>query len=228
MSNTQERQQQLGEQELTPFEQMWRDGSAYFPVLEVQPVTPEWVQTEILDMAWLVKRDHYFAETFEEVHKQLVPLRSSTSVAQALEALDCGMLWNIPVPHYDFDTYAQALTSGELPEEVAERARTAALTYAAFLLTMKHRSIIDRAFFDSVRGTVHPKKAAQLPLHLVNRNSLTFPYNGVPVVFAKNGVVPADLHKAVRTMRFSDVLSYHNASAVYEEGADEPFYYLIQ
>ena len=103
----------------------------------------------------------------------------------------------------------------------------AAIKYASIHLTMRKTQIVSQSFPFSIRCTVHPKSAAQLPLHLTNNHNTLLPYNGVAVVSKHKLELGYSLFQAMRVKRFYDVLSLDNVTAIYTNKAEYPLYYQI-
>jgi hypothetical protein len=148
--------------------------------------------------------------------------------AQGMRSLQRGMLLNIPAPEQDFDAYASLIAQpfDQLPRDLQDRTRNIAIEYSSFLLAMRKLNLVQRNFPDALRATVHPKNAPQVPLHLVNKHSVTFPYNGVPVVSEGKFAKTKSFGKSTRIMRFYQVLEIPDARAIYCPQSDEPFYYM--
>lgn len=187
-------------------------------------------KVSLLDMAWVTDRDPNLTHAQGYIKHMLLLLEQSNDVVQqSLRSLRHGMLYNVDSQGYQFDGYASFLSLPEeqLPDDLHERISSAAINYASFLLAMQQRSVLPRAFPNAIRGTVHPKDAPQLPLHLVDRNSVTFPYNGVPVVSKSRLTLRGNIRRATRIMRFYDLLHYPEAKAIHQGGDNTPFYYEI-
>ncbi len=92
---------------------------------------------------------------------------------------------------------------------------------------MKSLRIVERAFPDAQRTTVHPKKAPQIPLHLVNKNSAVLPYNGVPIVSERRLGATGSIRRSTRIVRFSETLEFPDTIAIHRGSISEPFYYSV-
>jgi hypothetical protein len=142
-------------------------------------------KVNIIDMEWLVQNYSHFFQVQKEIKSTLQKAeRTNGQMHEAMRSLQRGMFLNIPIPEYDYDDYADLISRPyeEIPDWLQERTYQTAIDYASFLLTMRKVGVLTQTFPEAIRATVHPKNAPQLPIHLVNKHSVTFPYNGVPVV----------------------------------------------
>jgi hypothetical protein len=92
---------------------------------------------------------------------------------------------------------------------------------------MKSLNILGNYFPYNLRGTVHPKKAPQIPLHTVNKNSLVAPYNGVPVVSRRRLEKTGDLRNSTRIMRYGELILGADSISCIEFAGDTSFAYMI-
>ena len=101
-------------------------------------------------------------------------------------------------------------------DAVDERARATAFAYMVFLVTIRRMALIESAFGDAIRGTVHPK-AGQYSPFLVHPTTTIAPWHGVAVVRPDgviNTVYESKLYE--RPDRYC---------GVYLEGEYTPFFY---
>jgi pyoverdine/dityrosine biosynthesis protein Dit1 len=185
----------------------------------------------IVDMSWLTQKEPAFAQIRTHIEAVLRTIERTDALAQErFASLRRGMLFNLPLHEFAFDDVArlQSLEEKEWPPEILSRSQETALGFASFLLTAQHTRIITRAFPNAIRATVHPKSAPQIPLHLVNRNSVVFPYNGVTAVSRATWDSTGDLRSAIRTMRLYDALAQPGVSAVVRVGDHHPFFYMTE
>ena len=184
-------------------------------------------KVKIIDMMDLVAQEDRFLTVQKQIRNILG--RNNANVQGSLAALRRGMLLNIAVPEYSFDEYGSIVNLPEesLPMDILQRATDASFDYASFLLAMQRLDVIQKAFPNALRATVHPKDAPQLPIHLVNKSSAIFPYNGVPLVSERKLQSTGSLRKSTRIVRFYEVLRHPDSKAVYAYGETEPFYYLF-
>lgn len=182
---------------------------------------------EIVDMEWLLQNEPQFSQIRRQI-ATLLQAGENPQVDEAMHSLQRGMLLNIPIPGYDFDSYASLISQpfGSIPMSLRERTREVAIDYTSFLLTMRRLNVVERNFPDALRATVHPKNAPQLPIHLVNKHSVTFPYNGVPLISENKLERTGSFGKSTRIMRFFQMLEEPNVRAIYQPSSSEPFYYL--
>lgn len=186
---------------------------------------------EIMDMSIVVEAEGEFLKTQRNIRDTLVRLqRDSGVVKRYMRSLRWGVLVNISGMGYGYNDFKNFLKipEEELPREVFERINESSLEYASFSLTMSYLNCVGRYFPDALRATVHPKDAAQIPLHLVNRSSQVFPYNGVPVVSESKLASAGSIKRATRILRYCDVLQHEDAIACFLPGQNEPFYYTVK
>lgn len=184
----------------------------------------------ILDMGVVVMNEPKFFSIQRDIRTVLSRLqREDPRVTERMRSLRWGMLVNVPSLGYHYNDFKRFLTlpEKELPKDLLDRIREASLDYASFALTMSFLNCLERQFPGDLRGTVHPKDWAELPIHLVDRKSVVFPYNGVPVVSEQRLSSTGSLRRSARIVRYCDVLQYPEAQAVFLHGGDHPFYYLI-
>ncbi len=183
---------------------------------------------DIVDMECIVGKDADFYDIQQKMQERIQILsESDTTVALHIRSLAHGMRWNIPIHGHSYDEYRQMFEQNNLSQEITKQTYNTAVNYASFLLAMRRTRAIERAFPHAVRLTVHPKKAPQIPIHLVNNRSIIFPYNGVPVVSEKRMEETKNIRQSTKIMRFADVLDFPSAKAVYVADKAEPFYYQI-
>lgn len=182
----------------------------------------------IIDMSSLVSADSEFSLTRNAIRDMLAFLNQHRQLGKIFHSLERGMIMNVPITSdYDQAVTLMLTPQDQLPSDIARRINNAALDYASFLLAISYRQIISNAFPDSIRGTVHLKKAPQLPLHLVNKHSHIFPYNGVPVVSARKLHTSSSFKQATRITRYCEALACESIEAIYRPEDLEPFYYLV-
>lgn len=183
-----------------------------------------------IDMFVVVNNQPGFFESQKDFRDILRYLQErDNKVKERMRSLRWGMLVNIPSLGYTYNDFKTFLTlpEEELPKDVRERITEASLDYASFALAMDFLQCIDAQFPDDLRATVHPKNAPQIPIHLVDRSSIVFPYNGVPVISEDKLSRTGSLRRSARIIRYCDVLQYPEAKAVFLPGGDNPFYYLV-
>lgn len=134
-------------------------------------------------------RSSGFRRVQEHVHERLGELIKSDSVVRkSMTVLGRGIKWNLNLRRYvaaeERETIWLALCRSrsreqdrfhELHDEVTERARAAALDYAAFNLTTGWTNLIGRFFPAALRATVHAKQS-QIAIPRLGK---VFPWNGV-------------------------------------------------
>jgi pyoverdine/dityrosine biosynthesis protein Dit1 len=127
------------------------------------------------------------------------------------------------------ETYesARLLYKDELSGPVLEKLKNAAIQYVTVHLTMRITNVVQRAFPSAIRCTVHPKDAAQFPLHVTNQYNQLLPYNGVAVVSKETLLRTGSLFQSVRVKRLCDVLAIDGATALYVPNGTYPHYYEI-
>ena len=184
---------------------------------------------ELVDMQWLINTEPLFADVAQEIRTLLPQVAAEDeTVAKLLQGLTYGMLFCFDTP-FDMEEYMKRIfvQGGNLPKDILSQAMDTAHEYATFLLTMKKLDVVKKAFPHAIRGTVHCKDAAQIPLHLVNHKSWIFPYHGVPVVSRGRQERIKNWQHATRIIRLCEVYNYPSATAVYLPGEKEPFYYEV-
>lgn len=175
---------------------------------------------DVIDMQWLVDREPEFLRVQQHIRRTIARLeRTNPDICERMSALRRSMLLHIRVPEYDFDSFVHIVNNAAsgLPRTIERSARNTAAGYASFLLAMRWLHITDRAFPNTIRATVHPKPAPQLPLHLVNRHSNCFPYNGVALVSRESLAERKNVRRATRIVRFTDALLMPNLTEVRNE-----------
>lgn len=187
------------------------------------------VIVRMLDMGVVVMNEPRFFEIQQDIKNVLVRQRQDQRVRERMKSLRWGMLVNIPSLGYDYNDFKEFLKMPEekLPRDILERVTETSLNYASFALAMSILDCIKEQFPDDLRATVHPKNAPQIPIHLINKNTVVFPYNGVPVVAEGRLLRTGSLRKSAKIVRYCDVLQYPEARAVFLPGGDNPFYYLV-
>lgn len=99
---------------------------------------------------------------------------------------------------------------------VDTRARHTAFEYLVFLVTIRRMKLIENAFPDAIRGTVHPKPSQYSP-YLVSKSTTIAPWHGVAVLRTD---------RSIDTVYESEIFSEpHRYTAVYVRGDYTPFYY---
>lgn len=99
---------------------------------------------------------------------------------------------------------------------VGGRARHTAFEYMAFLATIRRMKLIEAAFPDAIRGTVHPKPGQYSP-YLVSKSTEIAPWHGVAVL-RTDGSIDTVYESEI----FADPRRY---IAIYIRGDYTPFYY---
>lgn len=96
------------------------------------------------------------------------------------------------------------------------RARHTAFEYMVFLVTIRRMKLIENAFPDAIRGTVHPKPGQYSP-YIVGKSTDIAPWHGVAVLRTDRSI-----DTVYESEIFSDPRRY---TAVYVRGDYTPFYY---
>lgn len=183
----------------------------------------------IFDLEWLINQEPSFLEMVNCIGNILATaVEDNSDVRIALNALTRGMLLHLPMPGLTFDEYLEYLSNPyiDLPQTLKDQAQTTAMQYASFMLALRRLQILERGFPNTLRATVHPKNAPQLPLHLVNKHSVVSPYNGVPVVSERKLANTHNIQSATRIIRYYQLLEIPDVKAVYDPEHNEPLYYL--
>ncbi len=178
---------------------------------------------DVIDMQWLVDKESEFPRAQQQIRDAIERLeRVHPEMHERMSALRRSMLLHISAPDHDFDAFANIVNNAVsgVPNDIERSARVTAAGYASFLLAMRWLRIVQRAFPNTIRATVHPKSAPQLPLHLVNSHSNCFPYNGVALVSRKALRQRGDVRRATRIVRFYDALLLPNLTQVRNENND--------
>jgi pyoverdine/dityrosine biosynthesis protein Dit1 len=185
---------------------------------------------KLIDMSWVVKVIPNLTITQNDIEKKLSQLILKPSkLKEYITSLERGMLFNLPCTDFDYKTLAELANQPlvNLPSGLQHQLRKAAIQYASFLLTLTKNNVVTKVFSDCIRATVHPKDAAQIPLHLVDRRSVVFPYNGVAVVSNSRLLRTGNLRHATRIMRLGEIGNKNNhLIKVVQEGQEDAFCYL--
>lgn len=187
-------------------------------------------RVEIIDMEWLTTQEPKVSVVMEKIRGALIEEeRKNEDLHMRLNALRRGMLRNISLPGYEYDATVSLMGKPieDLPSDIGGRISDAALDYASILLALSELKIVQRAYPNALRGTVHPKDAAQLPLHLVNSHTVVFPYHGVPVVSEQKLHTTGSIRKATKIKRYYHLLEHEDAIAIYRKKDAESFYYSV-
>ncbi len=100
-------------------------------------------------------------------------------------------------------------------DRVRDRSEDGAFEFALTLYTLKELGLVERFYPQAIRATVHPKPA-QWGIHLVNRQTRVFPWQGVAV------------HKASKdrwTVKYEFEAIRRRATPIHIKGELFPFYY---
>ncbi|MDQ6839486.1 MAG: isocyanide synthase family protein [Actinomycetota bacterium] len=103
----------------------------------------------------------------------------------------------------------------KIRDRVRERSEDGALEFALTLYTLKELALVERCYPQAIRATVHPKPE-QWGIHLVNRQTRVFPWQGVAV------------HKASNdrwTVKYESEAIRRRATPIHIKGELFPFYY---
>ncbi len=113
------------------------------------------------------------------------------------------------------------------PEAVRVQCERAAMSFASFTVAQYLLGVSTRAFPNALRGTVLPKNAPQLPLHLTSDRSVILPYNGVPVVSSRR-LEASGCYRSSTTIihRGTLMTTSDQVEAVYRPGDRYPHYYV--
>jgi pyoverdine/dityrosine biosynthesis protein Dit1 len=168
------------------------------------------------------------AEEFEEIREQVLPeieehwddpdnafrdelmetMRLGTNTVALTAAAIQLLKWS------DDDAAPELIRA--MRDAVEERARATAFAYMVFLVTIRRMALIESAFGDAVRGTVHPKVGQYSPM-LVHPTTTIAPWHGVAVV-RPDGVV----NTVYESKLYEQPDRYRG---VYLEGEYTPFFY---
>lgn len=185
-------------------------------------------EVTLLDMNELFYRHPNWRGVEHEIRSCIYNLyKTDPTIKARIDFLAQRFIFYTSIPGVNYDNARDIYSSRKIPGWLWQRLVDAAIKYAAIHLTMRKTDIVKRAFPYSIRCTVHPKAAAQLPLHLTNAKNELLPYNGVAVVsrgHLNNGL---SLFQAMRVRRLCDVLAMDDVCAVYTDFASAPFYYEI-
>lgn len=181
----------------------------------------------------ILEGDVAFFENRHSIRNMLNTLDSKGVLKREMDELSLGILFNsrsfADVAQRDPIKFSYAFNTewSKNPQELLNLFRDGALAYSSFLLAMKSLDILTNYFPGNLRATVHPKNAAQIPLHTVNRNSLVAPYNGVPVVSRSKLEKTGDLRQSTRIVRYGDLISSGMPIARLERSSDQNFAYMV-
>lgn len=171
---------------------------------------------------------------WHKVHSEILQIiqelkQNDPEVGDRLNVLSKQFIFHValPEPHNSYEA-ARALYEQEpWPEWLTELMLNSAIEYCAIHLTLAHTDLVTRAFPSAIRCTVHPKAAAQIPLHLTNPDNSLLPYNGIATVSLLEYQKGKSLFEALRVRRLCDVMTLPNVTAIHVTGDSHPFYYEI-
>ncbi len=174
-------------------------------------------QLRLFDLAEITDRVSGFKQRTVELTEQIISSTSVETHAQLAE-LTRGVMYNCP---YLFGTEREFLQLAaresllSMPSEHLDEYRRRAANYAAYGLALAEIDVISRSFPNSLRLTVHPKEAFQLPVHTGwNGRNMVAPYNGVPVVDLEALARRGSLLRATRVMRYAQAVQLPGLRAV--------------
>jgi hypothetical protein len=154
-------------------------------------------------------------------------LQQDEAIQQRINVLMDRMRYHVAIPNLSYEDARELYTQETLPDEISGILEESAIRYTSLLLTLRETDLVSRAFPSAIRCTVHPKNAAQIPLHLTNRNNQLLPYNGVATVSRSALERGQTLFNALRTRRLCDVLEYDDPVEVHTEESEYPYYYEV-
>lgn len=146
-------------------------------------------------------------------------------VKQKLDFLAKRFIFYTKLPDCSYEQARTLCASDSYPKWIWDTLIDSAIKYASIHLTLKKTNLIQNAFPFSLRATVHPKPAAQFPLHPGNYKNDLLPYNGVPIVSRQSVGRDKLLFEVFKIQRLCDVLKNKHVQAVYLHGDTDPFYY---
>ena len=153
--------------------------------------------------------------------------QENTEIKNRIDVLAKRFIYHValPAPYFSYENAREVYQQNPWPEWLQELLTRSAIEYIVLHLTLAHTKLTQRAFPSAIRCTVHPKPAAQLPLHLTNQQNSLLPYNGIAAIMNNE---EENLFSSLRVMRLSDVLGYTNVEANYLEDDKYPFFYRIR
>ncbi|MEO6077608.1 MAG: L-tyrosine/L-tryptophan isonitrile synthase family protein [Candidatus Andersenbacteria bacterium] len=184
---------------------------------------------DIVDLQSIVLTDSRFIHVKEAIAQQLYMLEETNEdVRKGLDILKKAMFFNVPFSH----SLAQHIdlmkrTRADVPANILNKLDSAAVEYISIVLALKRLNLIEKAFPNGIRMSVHSKRVPSIPVNLINDTSQIFPYNGVPVVRQIKYSRNHNLRTSTRIMRLYEVYNHPSVCAVYIKGQQEPFYYEI-
>ncbi len=128
-------------------------------------------------------------------------------------ALNAAAVYLIKYPDPEQDV-AELVT--RMRAAVGGRARHTAFEYMAFLATIRRMKLIESAFPDAIRGTVHPKPGQYSP-YIASKSTEIAPWHGVAVLRTDRSI-----DTVYESEIFAETRKY---TAVYLRGDYTPFYY---
>lgn len=190
-------------------------------------------KVEIINMETLISDRTQLTQTQEQIKKALLDSETEnqgkdSEFNESMKSLQKSLLHIIPDDKNKYEEYASYISKPleELPEEMQKRLHETAIEYASIYLAMGKLNIAEHSFPDALRATVHrKKKSQQFPMRLTNRDTIIFPWHGVPVISEKK---INNIPKNIRIMRYGQMLSEPDVKAIYRPGDKEPFYYLTK
>ncbi|MDA2936084.1 isocyanide synthase family protein [Patescibacteria group bacterium AH-259-L05] len=153
--------------------------------------------------------------------------QTDPAAKERLDTLARRFIFHVAIPNHLYEEARIIYSSSPWPDWIWEKLLDSAIRYSALQLTLKKTELVKRAFPSAVRCTVHPKAAAQLPLHLTNPHNQLLPYNGAATISRQAQTQGQSLFQALRIKRLCDILEYDDVIAVYTENSKDPIYYEI-
>lgn len=187
--------------EVTDMQELIASRPGLFEYVEerLRPVFTEWWRTQPDDLRRL-----------SLIQAATANLNTSVSVTHDLLQMTTKDVL-LDTEHEDAISTLEAIKSGTV-----ERAEEGAFEFALFLYVLKEIDLVGSCYPHAVRATVHPKPG-QWGLHLVNRESRVFPWQGVAY---------RNEHAKWR-IKYEFEVARRRATPVHVRGDDEmyPFYY---
>lgn len=153
--------------------------------------------------------------------------KTHSGIKERTDVLAKRFKYHVQLDHISYEEARDIYSREIMPDWVSNTLHNAACLYSTFHLTLEYTDLIYRAFPSAIRCTVHPKEAAQFPLHLTNKSNSLLPYNGVATIPKNTPMGSTNYFTSLRIKRFCDVLRYSDVTAVFVQGDDFPYYYEI-
>lgn len=174
---------------------------------------------DIVDMKDMLEWNAEFYDAYENNLRDITQTRDEKITRDlSLQNLLHNTAQNINTSMYTTHDLIQALVledeNAPAKKKIYTQAALSAQKYHAFVSALYEQKIIYNAFPGSIRATCHPKPG-QRGIHLIDKDSYNYPYNGVPFWTGTK----------VKIINQVDVDSNPSIIPVYIQWEDTPYFY---